>query len=159
MLTSVKIWNAGLSTMCELNRDDPIRFPITKFEWSNPTKGEPLPKMERPGQHDRYSQVDVMPIEMEGDIVSDSTAGYWVNRKELLAVTIPDYENSQIYRYHSHIQIKIDGDPETYFANVVLKGHEVPMEALYPTVTSFQFQWECPYGYWRKVSNNVPVLI
>ena len=159
MLTSVKIWNATLALVCELNRNDPVRFPITDFTWTQPTKGDGIPKMERPGQHDRYSQVEVMAINMEGDIVASTTPEYWVNRKELLAVTVPDFEDSQIYRFHSHIQIKIDGDPETYYANVVLKDWEAPMEALHPSVTPFQFQWENPFGYWRKVSTNTVAII
>lgn len=159
MLTSVKIWNAPLTLVCELNRVDPVRFPIKVFEWDEPTKGNPIPKMEVPGQHDRYNPIDAMNINMEGDIVGTTTAEYWVNRKELLAVVIPDFEDSQIYRYHSHIQIKLDGDNETYYANVILKTRSTPMRALYPTVTEFQFQWENPYGYWRKLSNNVPALI
>ena len=159
MLTSVRIWNAGLTLSVILNEINPVKYPITDFVWTQPTKGDPIPKMEVPGQHDRKSQVDVMAINMEGDIVGDTTENYWVRRKELLAVVIPDFEDSQIFRYHSHIQIKIDGDSETYWANLTLKDYEVPMRALYPTVTEFQFQWDNPYGYWRKLSNNAAALI
>jgi len=159
MLTSVKIWNAGLVSVVELNKDNPVRFPITRFEWTQPSKGNPIPKMEAPGQHDRYSPVEVMAITMEGDIVGNDTSDYWANRKELLAVVIPDFEDSQLFRYHSHIQVKFDGDNETYYANVTLKDHSEPMSTDGWSKTPFQFQWENPYGYWRKLSNNVPVLI
>lgn len=149
-------------TVVTLNEVTPIvKFPILDFTWTQPTKGDPLPKMEMPGQHDRRTQVDVMSLNMEGHIVGNSTDQYWTHRKELLKVVIPDYEDSQVYRYTSHIQVKFDGDSETYYANVILKDHEEPMSTSGPgwSVTPFQFQWECAFGYWRKLSNNEAALI
>lgn len=160
MLTSVRIWNAPLTTSCLLNEVTPaVKFPVTAFTWSQPTKGDPLPKMEEPGQHLRFSDVDVMALNMEGDIVGNNTSDYWVNRKELLTVVIPDPDYSHLYRYHSHIQIKVDGDSETYWCNVTLKDHEEPLSTVQWCSTPFQFQWENVFGYWRKLSNNEAVLI
>ena len=158
MLTSVKIWKAGLAQSVILNEITPtVKFPIHDFTWSQPTRGDALPKMESPGQHDRYSDIDAMALNMEGDIVGSTTTEYWTNRKELLACVVPAKEH--VYRYHSHIQIKIDGDSETYWCNVTLEEWEAPMRALYPTVTEFQFQWSNPYGYWRKLSDNSVAII
>jgi hypothetical protein len=100
-----------------------------------------------------------MSINMEGHILGDSTSDYWTNRKELLGVVIPDPTYLHLYRFHSRVDVKIDGDTETYYAYVILKDYEVPLEALYPTVTPFQFQWENVFGYWRKLSNNAAALI
>ena len=98
MLTMVKIWNAPLSSSCLLNETNPVRFPVKGFTWTQPTKGDPLPKMEEPGQHARFSDVDVQALNMEGDIVGNSTSDYWVNRKELLAVVIPNPAYLHLYR-------------------------------------------------------------
>lgn len=159
MLSMVKIWNAPLTSSCLLNELNPVRFPVEKFTWTQPTKGDPLPKMEEAGQHPRFSDVDVMSIDMEGHILGNSTSDYWTNRKELIGVVIPDPTYLHQYRYHSRLDVKIDGDNETYYAYVILKEYEIPLEALYPTVTPFQFQWENVVGYWRKLSNNAVALI
>lgn len=160
MLTMVKIWNAPLSLSCLLNEVSPaVKFPVVHFEWGQPTKGEGLPKMEEPGQHPTYSDVDVMPLTMEGDIVGNDTIQYWVNRKELLAVVVPNPLNKHLYRYHSRIDVKFDGDTETYYSYVKLKDHSVPLSTAQWCSTPFQFQWENPYGYWRKLSDNTAVLL
>jgi hypothetical protein len=159
MLSMVRIWNAPLSSSCLLNELNPVRFPVTTFTWTQPTKGDALPKMEEPGQHPRFSDVDVQAINMEGDIVGNGTSDYWVNRKELLAVVIPNPANLHFYRYHSRLDVKIDGDSETYYAYVILKDHEEPMSTAGYSVSPFQFQWENVYGYWRKLSNNAVAFI
>jgi hypothetical protein len=93
---------------------------------------------------------------MEGDILADTTSAYWTNRLALLDKIMPTQE--QTFRYHSHIQVTLDGGT-TYYANVTLQDWDCPTEALYPTRTPFMFQWENPYGYWRRVSDSVIVAI
>jgi len=159
MLSMVRIWNAPLSSSCLLNETNPVRFPVKGFTWTQPTKGDALPKMEEPGQHFRFSDVDVMALNMEGDIVGNSTSDYWVNRKELLAVVIPQPSYLHLYRFHSRLDVKVDGDSETYYCYVILKEHEEPMSTAGYSVSPFQFQWENVFGYWRKLSNNAVALI
>jgi hypothetical protein len=115
--------------------------------------------MEEPGQHPRFSDVEVMSINMEGHILGNSTTDYWVNRKELLAVVIPNPAYLHLYRYHHRLDIKIDGDSETYYSYVILKEHEEPMSTDGYSVSPFQFQWENVFGYWRKLSNNAVAFI
>lgn len=160
MLTSVRIWNAPLSASCLLNEVSPaVNYPITDFTWTQPTKGDPLPKMEEAGQHPRFSDVDVMALNMEGDIVGNNTSDYWTVRKALLAVVIPNPSYQHLYRHHSRIDVKFDGDGETYYAYVILKDHEEPMSTAQWCSTPFQFQWECVFGYWRRSSNDQAVLL
>lgn len=155
----VKIWNAPITASCLLNELNPVRFPVMGFTWTQPTKGDELPKMEEAGQHPRFSDVDVMSINMEGHILGDDTSDYWVNRKELLAVVIPNPTYLHQYRYHSRLDIKFDGDNETYYSYVILKDHEEPMSTDFWGNTPFQFQWENTFGYWRKLSNNAVALV
>lgn len=158
MLQSIKFWDAGLTNSIQVNEFTfPFFYPVHIFHWDQPTRGDDLPKMMEAGKHDRYSDVDAMPITMEGHFLTDTTTQYWDKRKALMSILVPD--NGHIYRYHSHVQIKLDGDSETYWANLTLKDYDAPLEANYPTVTPFQFQWENTYGYWRKLSNNAVALI
>lgn len=153
MYSLIRIYKAGLGSSIVVNElTGTLKYPVRRFEWNQPTRGSDLPKMEEAGMHDRYKDIDRMPILMEGDILGLDTDDYWINRKALLAVVIPT--NDHIYRYHGHIQIKLDGDSETYWCNVDLEDYDAPTEAFYPTRTPFQFQWVNNFGYWRRLSNN-----
>ncbi len=55
--------------------------------------------------------------------------------------------------------MQLDGDSNVYVANVILKDWDVPLQALYPTVTPFQFQWEAPVGYWTILSTQAVAKI
>ena len=158
MLTSIKFWEPTLVTSISVNEFTyPFYYPVERFVWHQSTRGDGLPKMETPGQHDSYTDVDVLPLEMEGHFLTTDTTEYWVRRKALMAILVP--QNARVYRYHSHCQIKLDGDSETYWANLTLKDFDAPLEANYPTVTPFHFQWEIKYGYWRKLSDNTAAYI
>lgn len=153
MLSLIRIYKAGLGSDIVVNElTGVLKYPVRRFEWTQPTRGDDLPKLATAGMHDRYKDVEAMAIEMEGDILGNETDDYWVNRKALLAVVIPT--NDHIYRYHGHLQIKLDGDGETYWCNVDLDEYDAPLEAFYPTRTPFLFQWTNNFGYWRKLSDN-----
>jgi len=153
MLTSLTIDNAALVTSVIVNEfSGTLHYPVHRFVWDQPSRGDDLPKMEQAGRHDRYSDIDVMALTMEGHFLSDNTTQYWQIRNALLSVVIPF--NDHLYRWHSRIRMKVDGDAETYWCYVVLMDYDAPLEANYPTVTPFQFQWENEYGYWRKLSDN-----
>lgn len=154
MLQSIVFWNAGLALSIAVNEFTyPFYYPVHRFVWDQPTRGDDLPNMEKPGRHPRYSDVDAMPVTMEGHFLTNNTTEYWQKRKALMAILVP--QNYHGYRYHSRVHIKLDGDSETYWADLTLKDYDAPLEANYPTVTPFQFQWEADYGYWRALSNNL----
>lgn|SRR5574337_162711 len=158
MYQQITIYKAGLASSIIVNElVPPLHYPVRTFTWTQPTRGDDLPKMETAGKHDRYSDVDAMAITMEGSIIADTTTDYWAARKALLNNVIPT--NDRLYRYHSLLRIKLDGDSETYWCNVILKDYDAPTEANFPTVTPFQFQWENTYGYWRALSNNAVAFI
>ncbi len=153
MLTSIQFWDAGLVNSIIVNElTGTLRYPVERFVWHQETRGDDLPKMEEAGKYDRYSDIDGLPLLMEGHFLGDTTSQYWTIRKALMNILVPN--NDHVYRYHSHVQIKLDGDTETYWANLILKDYDAPLEAFYPTVSPFQFQWEIMHGYWRQLSNN-----
>lgn len=153
MYTTITLFAAGPSPVSVVVNElsGTLKYPVRHFTWSQPTRGDDLPKMQAAGQHDRYRNIDKMLIVMEGDILGTTTTDYWTNRKALMNVAIP--KPGQIFRYGGTLEIKLDGDSETYWCNVDLEDYDVPTEALYPTRTPFQFQWTNPYGYWRKLSD------
>ena len=159
MYTSIKIYEAGPAPASIVVNEltPPLNYPVEVFNWTDPTRGDPIPKMQAAGRHDRYSDIDSMLINMQGHIMGDTTTEYWTMRKALLAIVIP--KPGHLFRYHGTIEIQLDGDAETYWCNVTLEDRDTPTEALYPTVTPFQFQWTNEFGYWRKLSNNAVAYI
>ena len=158
MFDLIQIYKADLSSSLVINElTGTLKYPVRRFIWGQPTRGDDLPKLQQAGQHDRYKNVDAMPVMMEGDLLGADTDAYWVNRKALLEIVVPD--ETQTLRYHSQIRIKLNGDSETYWCNVTLEDYDAPLEAFFPTRTPFIFQWKNPYGYWRKLSNNAAVKI
>jgi hypothetical protein len=126
-------------------------YPVEEFIWHTPTRGESPRNLQSGGGHFHKSYADPMPIEMQGHLLADSTSEYWTRRKALLAVIVPDID--PVYRFHSVIQMQLDGDGNVYYANVILKDYDIPLIANYPTVTAFQIQWEAPVGYWTVLSS------
>jgi len=148
MLTSVVLKDAASINSITVNN---ATYPLEKFDWGPDLIGDDLRKMDGPGRHFNFKHVETMPITMEGHILADSTSAYWTARKALLAIVIPDY--TQVIPIHGTINIVLDGDAETYFTRIILKSSDVPLQALYPTVTPFMFQWESFDGYWLKLSD------
>lgn len=148
MLTSVVLKNA--TSLSSITVNDAI-YPLQRFDWNQDMVGDNLRKMDGPGRHFNMKYPETMPVHMEGHILSDSTSAYWTARKALLNIVVPDF--TQTLAIHGTINIQIDGDSETYFTRVALMDWDVPLEALFPTVTPFLFQWESFDGYWLKLSN------
>lgn len=159
MYTEIKIYEAGPAPASVVVNEltGTLKYPVEEFTWSDPTRGEGIPKMQAAGMHDRYKDIDNMLITMRGHILANTTTEYWTYRKALLAVVIPKPGHN--FRYTGTIEIKLDGDSETYWCNVDLEDRDTPTEAFYPTVTPFQFQWVNNFGYWRKLSNNAVAYI
>jgi len=150
MLTSVILRDAFSINSITVND---ATYPLNKFDWNQDMVGDDLRRMDGPGRHLNYKHPETLPISMEGHILADSTSAYWTARKALLAVVIPD--PIQTTAIHGTIRIQIDGDTEVYYVEVVLKDWAIPLEALYPTVTPFMFQWESFTGYWNKLSGGI----
>jgi len=159
MFTEIKIFEAGPAPASIVINEltGTLKYPVSEFTWTDPTRGDDLPKMQEAGMHDRYKNIDSMGITMVGDILGSTTTEYWTNRKALLAIVIP--KPGSLFRYHGTIEIKLDGDSETYWCNVDLEDRDTPLEAFYPTVSPFQFQWTNNFGYWRKLSDNTVAYI
>lgn len=155
MLDLVKIVAANGVTSITVNDD--LYYPVEVFTWHPEWIGEQHGKLKGPGRHASYSEVETLVIQMEGHIKADTTDDYWVRRKALLNVVVPDAD--QLLPWHGYVQWSPDGDTETYYQKVHLVECEVPMEALYPTVTPFRFEWEGLDGYWLKLSNNLPAKL
>lgn len=148
MLTSITIYDAATLNSIAVNN---ATYPLHDFTWHGEMVGDNLRRMDGPGLHANYKYVQDMPINMEGAILADSTSAYWTARKNLLNIVIPDF--TQTLPIHGSIRMQIDGDSEIYFTRVMLEDWDVPLAALYPTVTQFQFQWTSIDGYWLKLSN------
>jgi hypothetical protein len=138
---------------------DPMKFAVTKFDWSYPTAGEGLAKFQQPGKWDNNSYVDAMPINLEGDIVGNDSSDYIVQRKLFLAAVVPALATQAGIRNHSRITITFAGDANQYFADVQLKTFSAPLEGMFPSVSSVLCGWECNYGYWRNLGSGAAVIL
>lgn len=155
MINSMSFVAANGVTSITLNDDT---YPVQKFSWDYPTDGADIPKAQTYGQWPTRKFVRKMTIDCEGWILSNSASGYWTARKNLLAAIVPNPSNTATN--HGRLSVKFEGDTSTtYWADVLLVGFQVPMEANYPTVTPFQFQWEASLGYWINGSTGQPTQI
>lgn len=148
----------GVSTLVINELTSSPKYPVHKFTWDYETDGDGIPKFEAPGQWDNLSVVRAMTIECEGHIRETTTALYWTARKALMALAVPA-NIVPAEKRNIRIEMQLDGDSATYFADCVLDDHSAPIEANYPTVTPFLFQWTCNFGYWRNVATNAAVRL
>jgi hypothetical protein len=124
-------------------------YPLTEFHWSYTFKGDPITKFQEAGRHPNYRDVDYMMIHMKGDIIGNDYTDYWDKRFALMSTIVPHPSNR--VRSHGRIYITPVGlGGADYYADVILDNYEAPMEALYPTVTSYSFEFICPVGYWTS---------
>ena len=157
MITSIAIYDAlGLGSVGL----DAFPYPLQEFSWQYPIIGDTVAKPFAAGRWDTRQSADAMTITCEGTIVENTTTAYWTSRKALLAKVLPAFaQDANTYR-HSHIRMVLDGDATVYYADVQLSSFAVPVAATgSPTVSPFQFNWTCNFGYWRDLSTNNPAYI
>lgn len=148
----------GLSTLTINELTSQPLYPVEKFTWDYEMSGDEIPKFEAPGQFDNFKVVRQMTIDCEGHIVTQTTSAYWTARKNLLSLALPP-ATIPAQSKHVRIEMQLDGDANIYYADCVLDDYSVPLEANYPTVTPFLFQWTCNFGYWRNVATNAAVRL
>lgn len=132
-------------------------YPVEVFTWTPSMVGDDRAKLAGYGRHWNYKDIETQSIRMEGHIKANTTELYWTARDALLNIVIPD--PIQLAPFHGYVMFKRNGDSETYYQRVHLEDSEVPTEALYPTVTPFEFEWSGIDGYWLRLSNNQPAKI
>jgi hypothetical protein len=151
MITLIEVWDAQNLNFVEL---DEFPYPLnSKLSWEYPIVGQDIPRPFSAGRHNSRKSVDVMTIDCEGEIVENTTSGYWSSRKALVACVLPPLvQPFGVYR-HSTIKLKVDGDNTIYFAEVQLASFSIPLAADgSPTVSPFMFSWTCNKGYWTNAS-------
>jgi len=150
MIDSLVATNMDSADTVTLNDEN---YPLTRFAWNYSLKGEGEQRMRRPGRHKRQSQVDTMTIEMIGSILVDIGDNYWTSRNNLLKVLLPHPDAVELN--HVRFDLVVADAAFTIYAETVLRDLDVPVEALSPTRSTFQFQWECPEGYWLDSGGDV----
>lgn len=150
MITLLRIWDAYDFNVVQLDEDNGP-YPVKKFTWEYPMVGDDIQRPFTAGRYDTRKSVGSMTIDMEGVILATSTAAYWTSRKALLNVVLPPIDQT-IYK-HSTIEMQIDGDPNSYHADVQLSSFSIPLSAEgSPTVSPFMFSWTCNAAYWKDSS-------
>lgn len=144
MLTSLTATN--LFTNASVTILDSV-YPLRKFSWTPQLESNKLKKMQEAGSFDLYRFVTDMPITMEGDIIADTSAVYWTRRRALMAVILPHPDSN--VRNHVKWSMVTDEDATVYYADCVVDSVVADVEALYPTVSEFQFQFTNNFGFWR----------
>lgn len=122
-------------------------YPLHKFSWTPSLESTKLKKTQAAGSWDLFRFITDMPIVMEGDIIADTSAVYWTRRKALMAVILPHPDTN--VRNHIRWDMVTDEDATVYYANCLVDSVLADVEAMYPTVSTFQFQFTNNYGFWR----------
>jgi len=155
MLDLVRIYKADGITYIDVNDD--INYPVEVFKWDPEMVGDDLGRLQGPGRFPNFKEIEAMGIEMEGKIKATTPELYWTARKALLNIVVPDAE--QTLGWHGYVGFKAADTTELYLQAVHLVHYDAPLEALYPTVTPFRFEWEGLDGYWHAQSTGLPVKI
>jgi hypothetical protein len=149
--------NTGQSLTINELVSEPV-YPVEKFSWDYEMSGDEIAKFEAPGQWDNLKVVRKMTLDCEGHIVTRTTTAYWTARKNLCNLVLPP-TTIPVERRHVRIEMQLDGDTNTYYGDFQLDDYSIPLEANYPTVTPFLFQWSCNFGYWRNIATNAAVRL
>lgn len=155
MISSISFRAANGITTVTLNDDN--NYPVEKLSWDYPTDGADIAKGQTYGQWPTRKFVRKMTIDCEGHILGTSSSAYWSARKSLVEAIVPNPSNTATN--HGRLSITLEGSNDVYYADVTLIGFQIPLEANYPTVTPFQFQWEAANGYWINQSTGQPAII
>ena len=155
MIDLIKIYKADGITSITVNDD--VSYPVEMFNWTPTMIGDDLPHLQGPGRFPNYKEVEAMPIEMEGHIKANTPELYWTARKALLNIVIPDF--NQTFGWHGYVEFQAADTTTLYRQKVHVVHWEVPIEALYPTVTPFRFEWEGLDGYWTDKGTGLPAKL
>ena len=146
MITKFRVWDANVLHSVDL---DEFPYPCQKLAWEYPIVGDTINRPFSSGRHNTRRSVNMMTIDVEGEIVTNSTSDYWNARKALVSTVLPEpVQTPSVYR-HSIIYMQIDGDTNWYSAEVQLSSYSIPLATTgAPTVSPFMFSWECNHAYW-----------
>ena len=157
MITSLLLYDPFLVGYVSL---DEFPYPVQEFTWTYPVVGDDVQRPFAAGRYNTRKSADAMTITCEGEIVETTTALYWTSRKALVAKVLPDYVQASTAYRHSHIRMVLDGDTDTYYADVQLSSFAIPVAAKgSPTVSPFQFNWTCNLGYWTSLTYGTTVKL
>lgn len=145
----------GFSAQLEL---DDLNYPLQKFDWSYQMEGAEIGKMQAPGRHNWRKDVRYLPIDLEGEILANTTTEFWDKRKALMQKVIPAFDN--IEPNPVKFRLQVDGDSNFYYAFCVQETNVGALEATgAPTVQEFQLGFSCRFGYWRREIDDSPAII
>lgn len=157
MITSLYVSCADDNFIEQLELDTLV-YPLQKFSWPYETDGAEIGKMQSPGRHSWHKFVRNLPIDLEGEILADSTSQFWTRRKALLEKIIPE-PTGTVYD-PVKFRMTVDGDSNVYYAFCVLESMVGALTASgSPTVSEFMLGFSCRFGYWRRESDDVAVRI
>jgi hypothetical protein len=140
---------------------DTLVYPLQKFSWTYEITNSKFGKTNSSGCWKTRSRVQTMTIELNGEILSDSTSQFWTRRKALMAKAIPPPTDAAYPEYdHTRFIATFDGDGTTYYADGILISNIGALEATgAPTVQAFQLTYECRDGYWTAGLGGARVVI
>jgi hypothetical protein len=157
MITLLRVYDPLLLGYVSL---DDFPYPVSGFSWEYPIVGDDVQRPFAAGRYNSRKSADAMTITCEGNIVENTTTAYWTSRKALVSKVIPDYAQGPTTYRHSHLRMQIDGDTDTYYADVQLSSYAVPLSTTgAPTVSPFQFNWTCNLGYWSSLTYGTPAKL
>ena len=150
MITAFRLYGAEDNASDYVDLDD-LTYPCQKLTWEYPVVGDTINRPFSSGRHNTRRSVNMMTIEVEGEIFTNSTSAYWSARKALVAKVLPlPVQVPSLYR-HSVLRMQIDGDTDWYMAEVQLSSYSIPLATTgAPTVSPFMFSWECNAAYWTN---------
>lgn len=124
-----------------------VDCPLHDFSISGDIKGGDREHMMDHGDWESFSYLGPTTVHIEGDLQYGTTEEYIEKRLLMLSIIIPPPGRQRI-RSWGELQLQYTGQP-LMVNTVKLEGYpEIPMQALYPSVTPFMISFKCFNPFW-----------
>lgn len=129
-------------------------MPLRHFVVSADIRRQEREKSQFPGIWPAKTYIGRCSIQMEGDLLFDDSSSYIAARLDMLRKILPYPATIVSQRKLGYLTVKYSGMSEACRNDVTIDGYpELPMEALYPSVTAYMITWIGFAPYFTGVSS------
>lgn len=134
-------------------------MPLENFHADGETRATDRPKMQTHGSWKGFAYLGFVVWHAEGHLLADTTEDYITARLNIMDILIPP-PGKQRDRKWGTLYVRYTGMTEDLKNDCYHEGYpELPMEALFPSVTPFMFSFHCFDPFWTGVGTGRRITI
>lgn len=130
-------------------------YPAKNFEMPMYSVNDPVKKVQFPGRWPSFSYPEFREIHVQGDILGNDASDYNDKERAMRSCIQPPYRQ-YTGRRHGTVFLTFYGDAATYYAYVILASLDIPKEANFPSVGSYELTWTSFEPYLFDVATGIP---